>query len=78
LLQLYICAGAGGGVGRHPAALHASSDCVLVLFWMHWAVSWLQLYISAGVGGTHVAAQPACVSWPDPATHVLLAGSVHV
>jgi hypothetical protein len=30
------------------------------------------------VGGTHVAAQPACVSVPDPAVHVLVAGSVHV
>jgi hypothetical protein len=42
----------------------------------------LQLYIcvggGAGVGGTHVVAQPACVSVPDPATHMLVALSVHV
>ena len=40
----------------------------------------MQLYIGvgAGVGGTHIALQPACVSWPEPAVHVLVALSVHV
>ena len=39
-----------------------------------------QLYIGvgAGVGGTHVLAQLAFVSRPDPAVHVLVAGSLHV
>ena len=31
-----------------------------------------------GVGGTHVAVQLVFDSWPDPATHVLVFGSVHV
>jgi hypothetical protein len=46
----------------------------------HWPTSVLQLYIcvGAGVGGTHVVAQPACVSVPDPAVHMLVVGSVHV
>jgi hypothetical protein len=40
----------------------------------------LQLYVGAGggVGGMHVVAQPVFVSGPDPATHVLVALSVHV
>ena len=39
-----------------------------------------QLYIDVGVGvgGTHVVAQLVFDSWPDPAVHVLVFGSVHV
>jgi hypothetical protein len=36
-----------------------------------------QLYIGAGVG-THDEAQPVFVSAPEPAVHLLVAGSVHV
>ena len=34
--------------------------------------------LGAGVGGTHVVAQLVFVSVPDPAVHVLVAGSLHV
>ena len=34
--------------------------------------------VGAGVGGTHSVLHSACVSGPDPAVHVLVAGSLHV
>ena len=34
--------------------------------------------VGTGVGALHVAAQLVFVSVPDPAVHVLVAGSVHV
>ena len=60
-------------VCTHGASWHASCVCVLVLFWTHLAVSWLQLYIGAG-RGLHVESHSAFVCVPAKAkAHVLVA-----
>jgi hypothetical protein len=65
----------------HPAVSHASCVWVPLLSGVH-LPSVLQLYIcvgaGGGVGGTHVVAQLVLFSAPDPAVHVLVAGSLHV